>query len=407
MLFTVIPSTSDPEQIAVASLKTAEHRVLLEGSHPRYVGTGHLFFRRGTTLWRVPFDAQDAQLAGEPVPVLEGVRAAPRSASFALGGNGSLAYFPEREQTESPRALVWVDRQGQEEELPLPPRSYVWPRVSPDGMHAAVWTIDSRDVWVTELERGTLSRLTTYEGNDTTPLWTPSGERVVFQSTRAPRGLYSKAADGTGTVELLLRANEDWAFMNPMSWSGDGRTLVFHYWSPDTAGDIGVLPMGGEREWEPLLETPAIELAPAVSQDGKWLAYLSDQTGQAEVYVERFPNLGDRRQISVDGGMGPQWSPDGRELFYRRLGDGALMVVSFDSASGAVRGRPEVVFDGRYFHALGGPFDNPGYIDYGIAPEGDRFLMLKDVASTTGASQERIVIVGNWLDELDRRPPAP
>jgi serine/threonine-protein kinase len=246
VLFTVIPRTSAPEQIAVASLETGEHRVLLEGSHPRYVGTGHLFFRRGTTLWRVPFDARDAQLAGEPVPVLEGVRAAPRSASFALGGNGSLAYFPERGQTESPRALVWVDRQGQEEELPLPPRSYVWPRVSPDGMHAAVWTIDSRDVWVTELERGTLSRLTTYEGNDTTPLWTPSGERVVFQSTRAPRGLYSKAADGTGTVELLLRANEDWAFMNPMSWSGDGRTLVFHYWSHDTAGDIGVLPMGGE-----------------------------------------------------------------------------------------------------------------------------------------------------------------
>ena len=155
------------------------------------------------------------------------------------------------------------------------------------------------------------------------------------------------------------------------------------------------------------MATPAIELAPAVSPDGRWMAYLSDQTGQAEVYVERFPSLGARQQVSIDGGMGPQWSPDGRELFYRRLDDGTLMVVTFDSTSGEVTGRPEVVFDGRYFQSLGGPFDNPGYIDYGIAPDGNRFLMLKDVAETTDASQERIVIVENWLDELQRLVPSP
>ena len=271
----------------------------------------------------------------------------------------------------------------------------------------------SRDVWTSELDRGTLSRLTTHPGTDTTPLWSPSGDRVVFQSSRVfqssggPWGLFSKSADGTGTVDLLL-AKEDWAFVNPMSWAGDGQALVFHYWSPDTLGNIGILPMAGQQEWEPLLTTPATELAPAVSPDGEWIAYLADQTGQAEIYVERFPTLGDRRQISVDAGMGPQWSPKGRELFYRRLDDGALMAITLDGVSGAVIGGPEVLFVGPYFRAVGGRFDNPGYIDYAVSPpDGDRFLMLKDVTPTTDTGQARIVIVENWLDELQRLVPSP
>ena len=400
ILFSVIVGDPGTEQIAVASVGTGQHHYLIDGRAPRYVDTGHLFYEYRSSLWRVPFDVETLQLAGEAVPLLEGIREGLRSPSFALSADGSLAYFPESEQAESPRALVWVDQRGAEEEIALGADSYIWPRVSPDGSQVAIWIQGNSDLWINDPDRGTLSKLTTDDGADVTPLWHPSGDRVVFQSTRDPPGIYSKSADGTGAADLLME-NEGWTFVAPMSWSADGQTLVFQYWSSETLGNIGILPIGGAQEWEPLLATPAIELAPAVSPDGTWMAYVSDQTGRAEVYVERFPSLGDRRQISLDGGMGPHWSSGG-ELFYRRRSDGAVMVVRFDRPSGAPIGRPEVAVEGRYFHAVGGPFDHPGYIDYSVTPDGSRFLMLRGEAEPTPT---RIIVVQNWTQELLERVP--
>jgi len=259
---------------------------------------------------------------------------------------------------------------------------------------------NQQDVWISELARGTLSRVTTDPATDNDPVWTPDGQRVVFPSQREQGGVfgfYLKAADGTGPVELLLMS-ETSAFFRPYGWSPDGKALVFDYGTPDARGNIGVLSMEGDRPWEPLVQTNANEVSPAVSPDGAWLAYASDQTGQVEVYMERFPDLGDRRQISTDGGAEPLWSPDGRELFYRR-GD-TMMVVAIGGDPTSLVGSPEVLFEGPYWT------QRTGSRRYDIAPDGQRFLMIKEVGeSDDTAAPPSIIVVQNWFEELKRLVP--
>jgi serine/threonine-protein kinase len=203
----------------------------------------------------------------------------------------------------------------------------------------------------------------------------------------------SKAADGTGPVEPLLTSEND-GFFRAYDWSPDGKVLVFDYGTADATGNIGMLSMEGDRPWKPLLQTAANEVSPALSPDGAWLAYTSNQTGRPEVYIERFPSLGDRRQISSDGGSAPLWSPNGRELFYRR-GD-AMMVVAIDQRTLSV-GNPEALFEGP--HAG----DVAGSRRYDIASDGRRFLMIKESPET--ATPPSIIVVENWDQELKRLVP--
>ena len=181
--------------------------------------------------------------------------------------NGSLVYAAGVWGGGVPHTLVWVDREGREDPLPLRADSYDSPTLSPDGMRVAVsidnW--DNLDVWTSDLARGSLGKLTTDPSADRFPLWTPDGQRVVFESNReGPLGLFSKASDGTGDVERLITI-EDVAAIVPWSWSPDGKTLAFIYPSPGTGANIGVLSIDGDRSWEPLLDTEASEVAPVIS----------------------------------------------------------------------------------------------------------------------------------------------
>ena len=257
--------------------------------------------------------------------------------NFSFSRDGTLVYVPGTSVGGSgpQRSLVWVDRDGREEPLVLDPGGYSWPRVSPDGTRVAVEMIgpEFNDVWTSDVARGTLSILTPDPADDRVPLWTPDGERVVFRSNREPQGLFWKAADGRGAVEPLLTGEEvqQLTFLSPYDWSPDGNELIVHYSAPGTAFDIGVLSMDGERAWQPLLNSAANEGDPALSPDGAWIAYQSNETGLSEVYVERFPDLGNKEQISTGGGQDPVWSFDGRELFYRDLSGARMMVVPIDT----------------------------------------------------------------------------
>ena len=219
-----------------------------------------------------------------------------------------------------------VDRQGREEPLLFPPNDYRFPDLSPDGTRVAVviGDPDNTDVWIGEVARGNLSRLTIDPASDQMPLWTPDGERVVFSSDReGPLGQFWAAFDGTGRVEQLTTI-EDAGFINSASWSTDGKKLFFFYSdSPATGQDLGVLSMDGEPAWEPLLQGQADESEPHISPDGEWVAYHSNETGQREVYVQPFPELDERHGVSAGGGAGVRWSGDGRELVYGTL-DGPL-----------------------------------------------------------------------------------
>ena len=386
----------DEAQIAVQSLKTGEQRVVLEGGfYARYVSTGHLVYAKAGGLLAVPFDLGTLSVIGEPRPVVEGVLQSGGGVQFGLSNDGKLAYIPGGSSAVDPRTLVWVNRKGEEKPLVTPSETYMWARVSPDGSRVVVdmLNVENRDVWVADAERGTLSRVTTDVAADARPIWTPDGQRVVFTSRRESGwGFFSKSADGTGLVEKL-RTGEA-SSLAAADWSLDGATLVFAYREVGSPGDIGMLSMDSDEAWQPLLQTEANEGDPAISPDGKWIAYASDATGQDEVYVERFPELGQRRQISTAGGAQPVWSPDGRELFY--LSDEAMMVVAVETEPTFTLGTSEILFESSgYFQGRNRAYD--------IAPDGQRFLMIKLRDVSQVSSQINVVV--NWTEELKRLVP--
>ena len=213
----------------------------------------------------------------------------------------------------------------------------------------------------------------------------------MFLSRREGGGLFWRAADGTGPVERLTTSPNR---QRPYAWARDGELLVFHEDAPGTQADLWVLSLEGERAPELLIQTPFQERRAAVSPNGRWLAYMSTESGQDEVYVQPFPDLNGKWQISTAGGMAPVWGPDGRELFYR---DGqAVLVVSVETERTFAPGNPEVLFEGPYLSADGGLGNN-----YDLAPDGQRFLMVKP-ATDSSFTPAQIVVVQNWNEELKR-----
>ena len=391
-------------QIAIHSLVTGERQVLIEnGGDVRYLPTGHLAYVLDGTLLAVPFDVEQRTITGGAVPLVDGVTQEPTGiAQFAHAADGTLVYQRGGAQGSQSRTLVWVDRQGNEMPLDLPERPYIFPRLSPDGTRLAVAVQDDNvDVWVSELALGTLRRLTTDPVIDIYPLWTPDGDRVVFTSRREGTfGLFSMAWDGTGEAERLM-VIEDGSIISPYGWSADG-ALLFEYGAANASADIGVLPVDGDGTWKPLLETEAAEQAPAVSPDGRWIAYDSDRTGTREVYVQRFPELGGEQLISRGGGIYPVWSSDGRELFYQRPGTG-LMVAPVEPGANLRVGIAEPLFDVGTYYDLGLSRS------WDVSPDGQQLLMIRlgSGVTTEADAQTEIILVQNWFEELTERVPVP
>ena len=342
VLFTVEKGQGDANrEIAALNLETGERKLLIPGgSNPHYAATGHIVYGVDGTLRGVPFDLDAVEVKGDTIPVLEGVVTQSRGdAQFSLAEDGTLVYVPGAAVTGGSREIFWIDRDGQVEPLGTPARNYISVVLSPDGRQALLEIEGGGDVWVTELARGTLTRITTDPGDDGSPLWSPDGRRVVFTSNRSGRlELLWKAADGTGTAETLASFDEAEHRVRPYSWSPEGSALVIEINNPDTGQDVGLVSVDGTGEWEPLIQTAADEQEPVISPDGRWIAYTSDETGEGQVYVQRFPDLGDRRQISVGGGRRPTWSRDGSALIY--LGGGppptAVMRVTVQDDAAAV-----------------------------------------------------------------------
>ena len=385
-------------RIAVHSLETGNQHVLLDGTRPRYLPTGHLIFARADVLWAVPFDAQRLEVTGSPAPVLEGISVTPRGAAqFTTTRDGSLVYVPDAVAGGSARySFVWVDREGREDPVAAEPRAYRYPRLSSDGTKVAVDVTDQKeDIWVWEFARQTLTRVTVDASRDIYSLWTPDGQRVVFASYREGFAkLFWKAADGTGSAEPLVDHPNS---LRPMAFSPDGRRLVAREGHPEEAANLVVLSMDGERTVEPLLATDFDERNAEVSPDGRWLAYDSNSSGEWEVYVRPFPNVDQGLVlVSRNGGVQPLWAPDGRELFYRGP-EGGLIAVSVQTEPDFTASIPEVVFEGPYLVETGRNYD--------LHPDGQRFLMVKEGTGTEAATQ--LHVVQHWFEELQRLVPIP
>jgi Tol biopolymer transport system component len=399
LLFTVGTGGSwDDARIEIFNPKAGERRVLIEGgSDARYVLTRHLVFVRAGTLMAVPFDLQRLEVRGSPAPFVEGVLPSPDktgSAHATISDSGSLAYI-SGDARVSERTLVWVDRKGTQELLPLPPQSYRRPRVSPDGRRVTL-DIDQgnkQDVWIYELLRGTLTRLTS-RGSNFFPEWSSDGKKVTFGSdTAGAEGVFWKNADGSGSEEPVWTSpNKELGSGLPSSWSPDGQILMMTEFDPGTGLDILTFSLK-TRQSRPFLRTPFNEGNPAFSRDGLWIAYQSDESGRDEIYVQPFPGPGSKVQVSTEGGTEPAWSRDGRELFYR---DGDKMrAVETKTKPTFQASKPQVLFERPYLSNF--------VLSYDVSSDDRRFLMIKENEQVTSATTVNVVL--NWLRELQERVP--
>jgi Tol biopolymer transport system component len=379
-------------RISVQTVGAGERRNVIQGgTQPRYTPSGHLVYAQGGSLMAATFDPERLQATGASVPVVNGVVQSISSgaAQYSISTTGTLVYVPGGVQGAE-RKLVWVDRNGAEQPLAAPAHAYESPRFSPDGQRIAVVT--DGQIWLYDLSRETLTRFT-FEGNtNSRPIWTPDGKRIAFYSTKdGPLNIFWQLADGSGGLEKLATSD----FINvPDSFSPDGQLLAFHEANPKTGEDIFVLRLS-DRKVLPFLRTPFDEGDPRFSPDGRWIAYMSDESGRSEIYVQPYPGPGGKWQISADGGTEPVWNRNGRELFYRN--GNKMMAVEITTQPNFALGNPRVLFEGPYVLATV-PISN-----YDVSPDGRRFLMVKPVDSAAAATQINVVL--NWFEELKRRVP--
>jgi len=402
VLFTVgtldSPESYDDAQIQAIRLSTGERRTVLEGaSMARYVPSGHLVFGREGFLFAVPFDIDSLEIRGKPVPVMENVMGM-RSSGVVHAGfarNGLMAYIAGAPRSRQSR-LVWRGRDGSTEPLAAPVAGYLNPRISPDRKQIAIQVegAASFDVWTYDIGQQTLTRLT-FEGDNTYPAWSPDGRRLAFASVRdnALMSAYVKAADGSGQAEKLYSAEqmENAGQVIPHGWTPDGRTLVVAF-TDENASNLATF-SEEDGELRVLLHTPADEVAPMLSPNGRWLAYLSDEAGEYQVFVRACPGPGGKWQVSTQGGVAARWSPDGTELYYRWQDN--LFAVGVDESTGSFRAsRPKVLF--------GGLMPASGDFDYDVL-DSQRFLVVEDVGDDS--APPGVTVMVNWLGELERRVP--
>jgi eukaryotic-like serine/threonine-protein kinase len=369
ILYTVGKGTStswDDREIMVESLRTHQRHVVTRGTAARYVTPGHLIVARGGSLFLLPFDVQRLQTTGTPNLLADGVmQSAFGAAQFSVSRSGTFAYVPGG---VNQRELVWATRSGATTALPTPPQTYWSVRLSPDARQLAIGVEGpTYGVWIYDLLRDTLTRQT-FEGTSAYPIWTPDGKRLTFNSTKSGGvlNLFWKPIDGSSEEERLATSSR---IQIANSWAPDGRTLAFEDHGERTGRDIWMLSLDRDRRVWPFAATPYEEGGAAFSPDGHWIAYVSTEGGAANIFLREFPGPGAKIQVSNDGGGGPVWSGDGRELFYRN-GD-RMMVV------GVERGAPLRISKPRELFRMPALAATLRQADYDVTRDGQRFIMIR------------------------------
>jgi len=407
--------TWDEAKIVVHDLSSGRRTVLVDGgTDARVLPTGHLVYVRAATMFAVKFDAARVALAGHPVEVHQGIQqttpASSGAAQFAWSASGALVVVPG-EAFSMERTLAWVDRQGGEERTPAASRAIAEGgaalRISPDGTRVALTirseqsyagvgarrglpiTGEASDIWIWEIARNTLTRLST-TNQASGAVWAPDSRKVCYDSGLE---VLCQAADGSSPAETMFTVD---GLRNVKSISGDGKRMLLEVRSPETRDDIMIATLGGPPEIRPLIHTGFQEFSPVVSPDGRWLAYDSNESGRAEVYVRPFPAVDQGRwQVSVDGGIEPQWSPDGRELFFAADGGAGprnFWAVALQSSAGFVAGKPVVI----------ATLENRATASYDIARDG-RLLVPVPTSTAPLSARSQLLVVQHWFEELKAR----
>lgn len=382
------------------SVETGTRRRVVESSGNARYAAGHIVYPSKGSLVAVRFDPATLETHGEPVRVVDqvvtGLPEEPAIAHFAVSETGTLVYLAGDVVSSPGRTLHWVDRRGREAEAGLPPRLYARPRVSPDGTRIAVEYVENgnQEIGVYDLVRKTFVRLTSNAGIDEYPVWTADSRRISFRAARQGRtNLFWKSADGSGAEEpLTTDLNGD---ARPFAAAPDGKALLF---SRETAGaryDVHQLTLSPPHASARLIPDAS---APAISPDGRWVAYRAESDGRRfQVVVRPFPNVESGRwEVTTDGGGPPVWSQTGQEIFYTHNALGTMMSVGVETRRGFKHGKPQSVFTGRF--TFSGDSRN-----FDVAPDG-RFLMVRDVAPNLAATdRDELTVVRGWFADLDRQ----
>ena len=409
------PGNYSDFELVQRSLENDDETVVLRGVNDfRYLKTGHLVYvqsasGQSSNLIAVAFDLTSRKIIGDPVTLIRNVEqtTAGNTYQFTVSENGTLAYLPAPAEGNGTR-LVTIGRDGKSALLPLEVRDYSDPKISPDGRLVAVHLQgDKNDVWVADPARGTLTRLSYDGGEDETPVWSPDGRFVVWAGTRnnlpgesrfAPivgiRGIFRRAADGSGQEELLWQLDKH---AHVRDFLPDGHGIVLETQDPALKTDIWRLDLNGTPAATPYLQTQFDEDNSRLSPNGRWLAYVSDESGRREVYIQSFPQPGTKLPVSRSGGDQPVWSRDGRRIFFR--GGGAIQEASFAEGSSPTVGVAQALFPDS--------FENPqayGHTSYDVWPDG-RFLLIQSPEAKQGTAPTEIVFVFNFFEEVKREVP--
>ena len=387
--------------IVVRDLASGEEKVLVTGgAYPRYSPTGHLLFVRSGTLLAVPFDPSTKALKGNPLPIADAVAidAGTGGAHYAVTPDGTLLYM-RGNFAPVLRETAWVDRQGR----PIPGAASTigelsHPRLSPDGSRVLFGGASARgdgDIQMSDVGRDSLVRLTTDHDDDFNAVWTPDGTRVIYSAFKVGSlpTLVWRPADGAGAVERLIAATEPQPqFVGSVSSTG---VVAYTIFEDATRSDIYTAPLAGDRKGRAFVQTTTDEYGGDFSPDGKWLAYVSNETGAYEVYVTPYPGPGSRRLISRGGGVAPAWCGTCGELYYQS--SAGLMAVTVGPGPEPSFGEPRLLFSGPYSNAS----REDGHRDYDVTRDGKRFLMLRLRETLTKPPTLEVVI--DWVARLSSR----
>ncbi|MEX2271832.1 MAG: protein kinase [Vicinamibacterales bacterium] len=395
------PNLLDGVLAAVDRASGRVARLKIAGTHPRYISSGHIVYATADgSLRAVGFDPARLELTGNPAPILEGVGLKPSgAANFDISAGGHLVYTGAGDAAGR-RTIAWVDRAGRETPVAAPVRNYFYVRLSPDQTRLSLDSRDEeQDIWIWDLKREALTRLTDKAGPDNYGLWTPD-HRIIFNSEAAGRTeLFHHRPDGVGQPQQFTDTLAEKHVPFPNAVTRDGKQVIFRAASGGRpknnlfVADIA----GGKTNVRTLLATEHDERNAALSPDDAFMAFESDLSGgRFEVFVRPFPNADAwQSKVSTEGGEEPVWSPTGREIFY--IAGGKMMAVPVTTSAGAIQlGKPAPLFDVSpyFFGAVGRNYD--------VSRDGRRFVMVKNPVNAAAQSTP-ITIVLNWVEELRAR----
>jgi len=394
--FVFLAGISPARDLYAGSLDSGETTLLVkDASRAMYAPPGYLLYVRDGTLLAHPFDASARRFTDQPIVIAEGLWffKPTGTADYSVSENGVLTYRAGTNVSQ----LTWLDRRGSEIGSVGSPKNYWTPRISPDEQSLAVGVADPRtgatDVWTYDLSRGQSTRFTFEPFMEHGAIWSPDGRRLAFASSPdGPPHLYQKSVNDTESAAMLVPVS---GFpQRPYDWTRDGRFIIYGDGEGQTGADLMILPLEGDRKPRPFLRTQFNEHEARFSPDGRWVAYVSDESGPSEVYVRPFPEdrQGLKRQVSVGGGTSPRWRRDGTELFFI-ASDKKLMAVPVRTGASFEAGAPAALF------RIEARVDPVGAGEYEVSADGQRFLINTSIVEVNLLPLTAVI---NWTQDLKR-----